>query len=126
MNQQFSFRKLIHSFRYAFSGLCTLLKGEQNARIHLLAFVLAVIAGIVLKISMHEWIVVILASGLVFTAEITNTSIENLADFVSPEKNQKIKKVKDLAAASVLMAAFTAFTVGVIIFLPKIFRLLFH
>ena len=81
---------------------------------------------IAFKISKHEWIAVILSIGLVFVAEIINTSIENLSDFVSPGENEQIKKIKDISAAGVLIAAIIAFTIGMIIFLPKIFRLIFY
>ncbi|WP_167614184.1 diacylglycerol kinase [Maribellus sediminis] len=124
MNLQFSIRKIFKSFRFAFSGLRILLKEEPNARIHVIACVFAVAAGVALKISTFEWIAIIFACGLVITAEIINTSIENIADFVSSEKHHQIKKVKDLAAASVLVAAIAAFVIGVIIFLPKVFILL--
>jgi len=55
--------------------------------------------------------------------EAVNTSIETLADLVSKERNATIKKVKDLAAAGVLLAAMAALAVGVLVFLPKIIEL---
>ena len=45
---------------------------------------------------------------------------EEIADFVSPTKHKNIKKVKDLAAAGVLITAVSALIVGLIIFIPKI------
>ena len=63
---------------------------------------------------------VIFSIGFVFVAEILNTAIENIADFISPGKNDKIKKIKDLAAAGVLISALTAFSIALIIFIPKI------
>ena len=56
--------------------------------------------------------------------EAVNTSIETLSDFVTKERNESIKKVKDLAAAGVLMATIAALAVGILIFLPKIIELL--
>jgi diacylglycerol kinase len=53
-----------------------------------------------------------------------NSAIENLADFVSPERNDRIKKVKDLAAGAVLFGAMVAVIIGLIVFLPKIVVLL--
>jgi diacylglycerol kinase len=49
-----------------------------------------------------------------------NTAIEKLCDFVSPEKHDAIKAVKDISVAAVLTSAVIAVIVGVIIFLPKI------
>jgi diacylglycerol kinase len=52
-----------------------------------------------------------------------NSAIENLADFVSPEKNDQIKKVKDLSAGAVLIGAITALFIGLIVFIPKLITL---
>ena len=119
-NQKFSIKNRLKSFKYAFNGLKILLKEEHNARIHLLATVLVVFSGFILKIHFLEWIAVIFAIGMVFALEIINSAIENLADFVSPEKHEMIAKIKDLAASAVLVGAISAFLVGTIIFIPKI------
>ena len=42
---------------------------------------------------------------------------------VCPEHDDRIKKVKDLAAAAVLVNAITAATIGLLVFLPKIIQL---
>lgn len=119
-NQKFSISQRLKSFRYAFNGLKILVKEEHNARIHLVTAILVVIPGVVLKISTMEWVAVVFAIGLVITAEIINSSIENIADFISPENHEKIKKIKDLGAAGVLISAVTALINGMVIFLPKI------
>lgn len=77
-------------------------------------------AGFYYKISASEWTVLLLAIQVVLTLETVNTAIENLADFVSTERNDKIMRIKDLAAAGVLISAVTAMIIGVIVFLPKI------
>lgn len=122
-HRKFSLGERLKSFCYAFNGLKILWKEEHNARIHLIIAFLVVIAGFIFRISVTEWLAVLLSIGFVLALEIFNSSIENLADFVSPEKHEKIKKIKDLSAAGVLIAAITAFVVGLIIFLPKIFSL---
>ena len=121
--QKFSIRKRIKSFLFAFNGLKILMTEEHNARIHLVAAICAVIASIVFEISAYEWIAVIVAIGLVFALELMNSAIERIADFIAPEKNEKIKKIKDLSAAGVLISAITALIVGLIVFLPKILGL---
>jgi len=121
--QKFSIRKRIKSFSFAFNGLKILMTEEHNARIHLVAAICAVIASIVFEISAFEWIAVMVAIGLVFALELMNSAIESIADFVASEKNEKIKKIKDLSAAGVLISAITALIVGLIVFLPKILGL---
>ncbi len=121
---KFSISERLKSFKYAFNGFRILIKEEHNARIHLFATICVVIAGVVFQISLGEWIAIIFCIGLVFSLEIINSSIENISDFISPEKNEMIKKIKDLSASSVLIGAITAFIIGLIIFIPKLLNLL--
>jgi len=121
MNQErFSAGKRLKSFVYAFNGFIVLIRDEHNARIHLVAAVLAVAMGFILKISWPEWIFLSIVIGAVFMAELFNSAIENLCDHLSPGPSEKIKKVKDLSAAAVLVCAIVALVTGCLIFLPKI------
>lgn len=126
MKQQgFSVKKRIRSFGYALNGLKTLVREEPNAKIHLFVTVFVVIAGVVFQVSVIEWIAIVFAVGFVIALEAINTSIENISDFISPEKHNWIKKIKDVSAAGVLVAAITAVIVGFIVFIPKIWDLFF-
>ena len=116
-------KKLRHSFRYAFSGMADMLREEPNARIHCIITVLVIVAGFLFRISPTEWIGVALCIGLVISAEAFNTAIERLADVVQPDQDNRIRDVKDLAAAAVLLCALAAAAVGLIVFVPKIIAL---
>ena len=118
--EKFSLSKRAVSFKYAFNGLKIFIKEEHNARIHLFITVCVLIAGFVLKISTIEWISVIFCIALVFALELINSAIENTADLITKERNETIKKIKDLSAAAVLTAAIASAIIGLIIFLPKI------
>lgn len=122
-HQNFSLKNRIHSFKYAFNGLKIIIKEEHNARIHLLLAILVLIAGCFFDLAVYEWISIILVIGMVIMLEIINSAIENIADFISPERNDSIKKIKDMSAAAVLIAALLAVIIGLIIFLPKILLL---
>ena len=125
MNQKkFKIGDRLKSFKFAFNGIRILFINEHNAWIHLTAALLVIIAGIALKISIAEWVVVFIAIGLVFSSEAINTSIEKLSDFVSPEKRSSIKEVKDLASAGVLISSITALLIGLFVFVPKILALI--
>lgn len=115
---KFKLRDRIRSFKYAFNGLYTLFTEEPNALIHLFAGAAVVTAGLIFKLSVAEWVAVCFAIGLVFVAEILNSSIERLADLYSEEKDERIRKIKDLAAAGVLLAAITALVIGLLVFIP--------
>lgn len=119
--EKFSLKKRAASFCFAFRGIKTLLQSEHNAWIHLVASILVICFGFYFKISSHEWIAVCFAVGFVFSMEIVNTAFEKLCNFVSPEKHELIKQIKDLAAGAVLVSAIIALIIGLIIFLPKIF-----
>jgi diacylglycerol kinase len=121
--KRFSLLKRLQSFRYAFHGLRILVREEHNARIHLVATLCVIAAGFCFRVSALEWIALLFAMGFVFVAETLNTALENLSDFVSPEKHESIRKIKDLSAAAVLISAFTALITGIIIFAPKIWDL---
>lgn len=118
-----SFQNRFKSFQYAFEGIATLFKEEPNAKIHLTIAILTIVAGFVFQISNTEWMVTCIFIGLVFALEAINTAIEHIANFISPERNEHIKKIKDLSAAAVLMVSLAAIVVGLIIFIPKILSL---
>ena len=113
-------KKLINSFKYAFTGMATSFKTEQNMKIHILVMILVIIAGIVLKISSLDWIILVIMFGLVISAELFNTAIETVVDMITKEKNEKAKIAKDVAAGAVLVLAIASVIVGLIIFIPKI------
>jgi len=122
--KSFSASARLKSFTYAFRGLLFLFKHEHNAWLHGIAAVTSIVLGFILNIVAYEWLAIILAIGMVLTAELFNTAIEKIADFIHPEKHKSIATIKDLAAGGVLISAITAFAVGLIVFLPKIIAIL--
>lgn len=113
-------KKLINSFKYAFMGIKSAYKDEQNLRIHTVMAILVLIFSFILKVSYYELIVCLILIGLVLMAEFFNTSLENLVDLVTLEKNPLAKVAKDTAAAGVLVFAIISAVIGLIIFVPKI------
>lgn len=122
-NDGFTLRKRLRSFRYAFNGIRLLIAKEHNAWIHCFATVCVVIAGFLLEISKMEWISCVIVIGAVLAAEAVNSAMEAIADFVSPEYSEAIKRAKDMAAGAVLLMAIAAAIVGGIIFFPKLIAL---
>lgn len=100
------------------------MRSEHNAWIHLVATLAVVVAGFALGLTRIEWLAVLLAVGLVWTAEALNTAIEALGDAVSKEPHPEIGRAKDLAAAGVLFAAMTAIGVAVLVFGRRLLLLL--
>ncbi len=108
--------KTLRSFKFALSGILYLFKHENNARVHLLAAVVAMCLGFWFKISPAEWCFVVLAIGLVSAAEAFNSALEKLCDMVEPAQHPQIKIIKDVAAGAVLLTALAAAIVGFIVF----------
>lgn len=111
----------IQSFKYALNGIIHTLS-QPNMQIHFIIALLVILAGFLLEISGTEWILTVIAIGMVMTAECFNTSIEKLTNIVSPEYNKTAGQVKDIAAGAVLLSAAAAAITGLIIFLPKIIQ----
>lgn len=122
MNKAFSFRGLIRSFSYAFTGIWTMLKSQQNAWIHAFASIAVITAGFLFRITVAEWCWLLLAIMSVWVAEAFNTAIEFLADVASPEFNPLVKKAKDIAAGAVLISAIGAIVIGIIILGPYLLK----
>jgi len=59
----------------------------------------------------------------VFSLELFNTAMEKFLDLFYPEKNEKVKNIKDLMAGGVAIVSIGAGIIGIIIFLPKILSL---
>ena len=108
------------SFTHALRGVRLFLLTTPNAWAHLLAAAIVAVLGFYFKISSFEWLSLVLAMGLVFVAEAFNTAIEIDIDLTSPEYHPYARDTKDVAAGAVLISAFFAAIVGLIIFLPKI------
>ena len=119
MSKKFSIKARIKSIGFALAGIGTFFKEEHNAYVHLVAACGAIGLGFYLEIDRMEWALILLCIGLVFAAEVFNTSIETFADHVQPDRHKDIEKVKDLAAAGVLIVSFMALLIGLIIFLPN-------
>jgi diacylglycerol kinase len=120
---KFSIVERMRSFRYAFRGMASLVRYEHNARIHLAILLMVILAGFLLKISLSDWMAILFVSGLVVVSECFNTAIENLADIITDQPNEHIRRAKDVAAAGVLLSAVISVAVGLIIFIPAVLKL---
>lgn len=119
-------RHFVSSFKYAVEGLVTAYREERNLRFHVGSVILVVIMGCLFRISVNEWLWLLLSIFFVLASEIWNTAIENAVDLASEYKKHPLaKKAKDTAAGGVLLAAVFSVIVGAIVFVPKIWQLLF-
>ena len=111
---------IIKSFHYALEGLLLLFR-ERNFRIHILIVILVIISGFGFKIERIEWVAVLLVAAIVLTLEAVNSCLERICDMISPEYDQRIKAIKDIAAGAVFIATIIAVIIGCLVFTPYIY-----
>jgi diacylglycerol kinase len=116
--------KFIAGFGYAFRGLWYALRTQRNARVHISIAILAILLGIVLRISAVEFAMVFVAITGVFLAEMFNTVFEICVDLASPEYHPLAKIAKDVAAGAVLLSAMLSVVIGLFVFVPHLWGLL--
>lgn len=120
-SQGFSIRARVRSFRFAMEGIVAFFLREHNAWLHFIATIAVFTLAAVVGVSKLELLALVFAVGFVWVAEMFNTCIERVMDFVSIKQDAEIKFIKDLAAGAVLTAAITALAVGLVVFIPKLF-----
>ena len=113
----------IKSIGFAVKGAYKLVTTEHSVMVQFSIMILMIFSGFYFEISREEWMLQILAFGLVLAIEGLNTAVEKIADFIHPEYHERIGFIKDIAAGAVTFAALTAFAVGCIIYGPIIMAL---
>lgn len=112
--------RLVASFRCAFRGLAEAWRCQQNLRIHVgLAAVVSALAAL-LRLGPLQWSILALTYSLVIAAELLNSAIEALVDLVSPDYHPLARQAKDMAAGAVVVAAFGAVAVGLLVLGPPL------
>lgn len=105
------------------TGLKISFKEENNFRIEIFLGFVAVIAAILLEISTTEFAIIFLTITFVLAVEALNTAFEELCDKLRPEHDPHVAKIKDLAAAAVLVSSLGATAVGIFIFGPYLLQI---
>lgn len=118
----FSFKKLIRSFRNAFFGLKHAFEKEQTFRLQILIGLVVIALMFYFNVSPLEKVILLTMVFLVLSFELVNTTAEKILDIVEPNFRSKVRVIKDTMAAAVLVAAFGALIIGLIIFLPYLFK----
>ncbi len=111
-------------FYYAFQGLMYALKKDRSIQLQFVLACIAILCACIFECNLQEWLWILLSIALVISHEIFNSSIELVVDYISLERNEQAKRIKDLAAAAVFFTSLFALVVGLVIFLPKVWRIL--
>jgi len=116
---------LAESFKYALAGILSTIKKERNFKIHLCAAICALGLSVYFKISVLEFVCVLISITLVLSAELINTAIEAVVDMLAGEHLLPLAKAaKDAAAGAVFVTAVNAVAVGAAVFLRRLIGLI--
>lgn len=112
------FRK---SAKIATKGIVYLFLYHRNMRLIFVTGLLVFILGLTFKLSAVELVALCVTITLVFMAEIFNTAIELMMNAITEKYHTKVKLVKDIAAAVVVLTILNSLVVGYILFVRKLF-----
>ena len=110
----------IKSIGIAANGALLLIKNEASIKVQIVVTILVTCAGFYFDISNTEWLIQLLAIGLVLGTEALNTAIEKIADFIHPNHHKKIGYIKDVAAGAIFFSGIAAILIAIVIYIPKI------
>lgn len=118
MKNQSIWKKL----KFAFNGILYATRNEHNMQRHIISTTIVICLFYYLKISIFWWALIILCIGLIIAAELLNSAIENLIDYLHPEIHEKVGKVKDMLAGMVLVLSITALLIGFLAISSVVFQ----
>ena len=98
----------------ALHGLTFMVRNERPFRLQLIVSAIYALGAWSRGISHTEWVVSLIAVAIVLVAETTNTAIEMICDFMHDKYNEDIGRIKDAAAALVLIVALATGTLWIL------------
>ncbi len=116
-------RTLRKSFSNAWNGLTESIQRERNLKTHFAAMLVVYLGAFLLKLDLLRWALLFLASGFVVVTEVLNTAVEHLVDMVTTRRCEEARRVKDMAAAAVFMAAVFSVFIGIAVFIEPLLKL---
>ncbi|NBT87039.1 MAG: diacylglycerol kinase family protein [Flavobacteriaceae bacterium] len=115
-------QSVVQAIKVALRGM-TILLTERAFRIQLAVGLGVTVMGLYFEIEPWAWAAQTLAIGLVLMAEGINTALERISDFIQPDFDPKIGRIKDMAAGFVSIAAIISLIIAVIIYSEKLMLL---
>ena len=117
-------KRFFQSFKYSIQGLKYAYKYEQSMLIHVIATVCVILANVFFQVSGIEWLITLLAIGMVLSAELINSAIEAVVDLVTLEEHPLAKIAKDCSSAATFVLACMAALIGIVVYVPYIMGVL--
>ncbi len=113
-------KNLVHSFTCAIEGVLYALKTQRNMKVHFLLGLLVLVFGSILDVNRLELLVLLITVGLVISAEMINTAIEEVVNLVTREYHPLAKIAKNVAAGAVLVTSLISVCVAYVIFIERL------
>jgi undecaprenol kinase len=115
-------KKLFVSFTFAFTGIITAFRSEQNFRIHTIVSLVVILTAITLDFSSLRMVVLLIVIGIILALELVNTAVEKTVDLITLECHPLAKEAKDAAAGAVLVFSIFAVIIGILLFIEPLLK----
>ncbi len=109
----------IRSVKFAAKGAWILVTQEHSIIAQVIIGLVVTAIGFFVGLTPTEWLFQTFAIGLVIVAESANTAIEYLCDYIQPNFDKRIGKIKDIGAGASFLAAVFALITALVIYIPK-------
>lgn len=109
---------VFRSARDAASGLLWAVRSARSLQLGFAVVIVLLAIGVALRASPVELAVMVLGGTLLLAVETLNTAIETLCDYLHPNPDPRIGRVKDVAAAASLVCELGGFAVLLLILVP--------
>lgn len=112
---------LINSFKYAINGIKETLIYQRNFKAMVFVILIIIAAMFYFPTNYLDKAILFTMIFSVLILELINNVIERTINFLQPNQDERVRIIKDLMAAIVLLASIGAALVGLIIFWPYLF-----
>lgn len=89
----------LRKLRIFLAGLRTAIGGDLSVTVQVILSLL--VLGV--SLWLHDWLdfmLILIVTGYMLSAELFNTAIETICDYLQPEQDPRIGAIKDIAAAA--------------------------
>jgi diacylglycerol kinase len=115
---------VVRSAYHAFSGLMWVAPRTPSLRLGVVVVIALAAFGFLLRMSDVEIALLVLVGALLLAVETLNTAIEMLCDYVQPERDPKIGKIKDVAAGATAVTEIGGAIVVAVVLWPHVWAAL--
>jgi diacylglycerol kinase len=117
---------VVRSAYHAFSGLMWVAPRTPSLRLGIVVVIALAAFGVLLRMTGVEIAMLVLVGTLLLAVETINTAIEMLCDYVQPQRDPKIGKIKDVAAGATAVTEIGAAIVVVVLLWPHVWVAIHH